>query len=560
VAKAVVPIPDIPTDPIDTPRRDPGEMLIYEAHVKGLTREHPLVEPELRGTYEGLVTDAMIAHYQRLGITAIELLPVYAFMDDAFLLRRGLRNYWGYNSIGFFTPEPRYFGPSGRAGFRDMVQRLHEVGIEVILDVVYNHTAETDHLGPTISFRGLDNASYYRLMPGQPRFYANDTGTGNMLDFSNPYVQRMVLDSLRYWVEVMGVDGFRFDLAATLGREKAGFDPGAGFLDALRQDPVLAGVRLIAEPWDIGPGGYQLGRFPPEFAEWNDQYRDAVRRFWRGDKHSAQELAARLLGSADHFDHDGRRAWSSVNFVTAHDGFTLADLTRYTSRHNLANGEDNRDGHQANFGSNFGVEGASSDPEIQRHRRRRQINLMATLLLSQGTPMMLAGDEIGNTQHGNNNAYCQDNALGWVNWDKADLGLLEVMRGLTALRQRFAVLRQTRFLHGRQRAQDGLPDVEWLSLDGGALDWRDPDLGEFALLLRGCADAPAGDMDSVLIVINGRDGDLGLTLPSLPKGQDWRCVFNSALDDPFAANALPASGAQCLGQSVMLCVQHRAAA
>ena len=364
VPKSVVSDPDLFSQIERRHDCDWAETLIYEAHVKGLTQEHPGVSEAVRGTYDGLASDVVLDHLQRLGITAIELLPVHSFLDDGFLLDRGLRNYWGYNSIGFFAPEPRYFGPAGFIGFRNMVRRFHGAGIEVILDVVYNHTAEGDQRGPTLSYRGLDNASYYRLIAGQPRYYVNDTGCGNTINVSNPYVLRMVMDSLRFWVQQMGVDGFRFDLATTLGREDHGFDRNGGFFDALRQDPVLSEVKLIAEPWDIGPGGYRLGEFPHEFSEWNDGYRDAVRRYWRGDAHSAQDLSARLLGSAGEFDKDGRRAWSSVNLLTAHDGFTLADVTRYNERHNEANGEDGNDGHHANYTDNCGVEGETDDPDI----------------------------------------------------------------------------------------------------------------------------------------------------------------------------------------------------
>lgn len=391
VPKSVISHPDL-FQPVLSPLPDaPISELIYEAHAKGLTRLHPGVPEHLRGTYEGLASDAVIDHLQRLGVSTIELLPVHAFPDDGFLVQKGLRNYWGYNTIGFFAPEPRYFGPEGFIGFRRMVERFHAAGIRVILDVVYNHTAEGDHRGPTLSFRGLDNASYYRLIAGQPRYYVNDAGTGNTLNMINLHVLRMVTDSLRFWVTQMGVDGFRFDLATTLGRESYGFDPNGGFLDALRQDPVLSQMRLIAEPWDLGPGGYQMGNFPHEFSEWNDTFRDATRRFWKGDDHSTQELGSKLLGTADRFDRSGRRTWASVNFVTSHDGFTLADTCAYNERHNEANGEDGRDGHSANYSDNCGVEGPTDDAVITARRGRRARNMLATLFLSQGTPMLLAG-------------------------------------------------------------------------------------------------------------------------------------------------------------------------
>jgi len=492
--------------------------LIYEAHVKGLTKLHPGVAEAVRGTYDGLASEAIIDHLLALNVTTVELLPVQAFIDDSFLTERKLVNYWGYNSIGFFTPEPRYFGELGLLGFRAMVQKFQAAGIKVILDVVYNHTAEGDHRGPTLSFRGLDNASYYRLIAGQPRYYVNDTGCGNTLNVSHPFVLRMVLDSLRFWVECMGVDGFRFDLATTLGREEHGFDPSGGFFDALRQDPVLSRVSLIAEPWDIGPGGYRLGEFPHEFAEWNDAYRDTVRRYWRGDSHSAQELGARLLASADSFDRAGRPATSSINFLCSHDGFTLADVTRYNERHNEKNTEDNRDGHNANFSDNCGVEGDTDDTDIIANRSRRQYNLLATLFLSQGTPMLLAGDEIGNSQQGNNNAYCQDNEIGWIDWQDADKPLLTFVRKLSQFRKNHSVLRQNRFLHGENRKGDDLPDVAWTDFAGRRIQWRDPGLSSFCLTIRSSADSPrfAIDGNTVFMVFNRDESVAEVTLPHDP--------------------------------------------
>ncbi|WP_298836964.1 glycogen debranching protein GlgX [uncultured Roseobacter sp.] len=511
------------------------ETVIYEAHVKGLTQLHPDVSDALRGTYEGLASDAVIDHLQRLGITAIELLPVHAFLNDAFLLRKGLTNYWGYNTVGFFAPEPRYFGPQGYAGFRDMVRRFHAAGIEVILDVVYNHTAEGDQRGPTLSFRGLDNASYYRLRQGQPRFYVNDTGTGNTVNVSSPHVLRLVMDSLRFWAGTMGVDGFRFDLGTTLGREDQGFDPSGGFFDALRQDPLLAGVKLIAEPWDIGPGGYRLGGFPAPFTEWNDAWRDTARRFWKQDAHAAQELGARLTGSADRFDHSGRRAWSSVNFLAAHDGFTLADVTAYNRRHNEANGENNRDGHHGNHSDNCGVEGPTGDPDILARRGLRQRNMLATLFLSQGTPMLLAGDEAGHSQNGNNNAYCQDNTVTWIDWANAEPDLTAFVAGLAAFRRAHPVLRQSRFLHGDTRDTDGLPDISWFDTDAQALNWRDPGLSELCVVLRGSADAPkeADTDDMVHVALINSDGVAEVTLPPLPDGLCWYRGLSTAAEDAF---------------------------
>jgi glycogen operon protein len=497
--------------------------LIYEAHPKGASQLNLDVPEDIRGTYEGLASDTMLDHLKSIGVQAVELLPVHSFVDDKFLVERGLRNYWGYNSIGFFAPEPRYFGPEGLKGFRHMVQRFHDAGIEVILDVVYNHTAEGDQRGPTLSFRGLDNASYYRLTAGQPRYYVNDTGCGNTLNVAHPYVLRMVLDSLRFWVECMGIDGFRFDLATTLGREDYGFDPNGGFFDALRQDPVLSQVRMIAEPWDIGPGGYRLGEFPHEFGEWNDSYRDTVRRYWRGDAHSAQELGARLLGSADKFDRTGRQSDASVNFLASHDGFTLADTTRYSRRHNEANTENNRDGHGSNYSENNGVEGETDDETIRNVRTRRQRNMLATMFLSQGTPMLLAGDEFANSQQGNNNAYCQDNDIGWLNWDRADIELQAFVVSLSAFRQKHVNVRQRRFLHGDIRPQDNKADVIWTDFSGEPLEWRDPGLANFCLALRSSAHAPSyePDGDTVFIVFNRANEEGHVILPEAPIDQYW---------------------------------------
>ncbi|MCL5775441.1 glycogen debranching protein GlgX [Limibaculum sp. FT325] len=528
VPKCVVVAPE----PAPAPglRRDWDETVICEAHLKGLTREFPGLDPAIAGTWEALADPRVIDHLAGLGVTAIELLPIHARRDETHLARRGLTNYWGYSTIGFLAPEPRYLGPLGRAGMRAAIAALHAAGIEVILDIALNHSAEGDHLGPTLGFRGLDNRSYYRLQPGRERFHVDDTGCGNTLDLSHPMIARLALDSLRHWAVDWGVDGFRFDLATTLAREAGGFDPLGGFLDALRQDPVLAGVKLIAEPWDLGPGGYRLGGFPPPFAEWNDRFRDDARRFWRGDEGAAPALAARLMGSAEIFDRAGRRAWSSVNFITSHDGFTLADLTAYARRHNEANGEGNRDGHAQNFSHNCGAEGATGDPAILTRRARRARNLMATLYLAQGTPMLLAGDEIGNSQGGNNNAYCQDNPTAWVNWAGADEALHGFVRRLAALRRAHPVLRQTRFLHGGIRAEDGAPDVDWHALSGGAPDWHDPGLRAFCLHLRGAAEAPPGarTLGEALIAVNGAAAEATLTLPPPPPGARWLRALDTA--------------------------------
>ncbi len=526
------------------PDRPMDETVIYEAHAKGLTMRHPEVPEAERGTYLGVASEAMIAHYRALGVTAVELLPIHAFHDDRFLVKKGLRNYWGYQTIGFFAPARRYARPGPgadpRAEVKEMVRRLHAAGIEVILDVVYNHSGEADELGPTLSFRGLDNCSYYRL-EGAGRHYVNDTGTGNMLDLTHPAVLRMVMDSLRHWVEVFHVDGFRFDLATVLAREAGGFDPRGGFLDALRQDPVLARVKLIAEPWDLGPGGYQLGAWPHPFAEWNDRFRDGVRRFWRRDAGMVPDLAKRLLGSAERFDHGGRAATSSVNFLTAHDGYTLEDVVSYLHRHNEANGEGNRDGHGENHSDNFGIEGSTDDPSVRAARDARKRALLATLFLSQGTPMLLAGDEVGNGQGGNNNAYAQDNPTGWVDWT-GDPGLTRWVTRLSAFRRDHPVLRQRSFLHSRPRPEDGKPDLSWYRAEGRAPDagfWNDPSSDCLCVLIRPAADARAPLPPDAIFAIFNAGPARPVALPAPPGEGRWRRALDSA--DPRAPEA-PVTG------------------
>ena len=526
-------LPDLPPGP----RRALHDSVIYEAHVKGLTMRHPKIPATARGHYAGIAHPAMVEHLVKLGVTAVELLPVQGFFDDRFLVAKGLTNYWGYNTMGFFTPEPRYAQRNPRAEFREMVWRLHQAGIEVILDVVYNHSGEGDQTGPTLSFRGLDNRSYYRLAGGG-RYYANDSGTGNALNTAHPMVLRMVADSLRHWVTHFGVDGFRFDLATSLGREPGGFEPGAGFFDVLRQDPVLAGVKLIAEPWDIGPGGYQLGGYPHPFAEWNDKYRDGVRRYWRGDAGMTPDLAKRLLASAENFDHAGRSASASVNFLTAHDGFTLQDLVSFTVKRNLANGEDNRDGHSENHSDNLGVEGATTAPLILAARNQRKRNLLATLLLSQGTPMLLAGDELGHSQGGNNNAYAQDNETTWIDWAKADAGLADFVARLIALRKAQPVLRQRRFLHGRRRHAEALPDVIWRHADGrvpAPAEWHDPAFRCLCVELRMAAEGPATP-EAVFAVFNCGP-EQSLSLPDTVAR--WRLVIDTTRPTAPEAPAEP---------------------
>ncbi|WP_265501546.1 glycogen debranching protein GlgX [Paracoccus beibuensis] len=511
-------------------RRPMTETVIYEAHVKGLTAGRADIAG--RGSFAAMASEPVLDHLVRLGITAVELLPVHAFADDRFLTDRGLTNYWGYMSYGFFAPDPRYLRGRDIAEFQQMVARFHKAGIEVILDVVYNHTAEGNELGPTLSFRGLDNAAYYCLEEDR-RFYVNHAGTGNILNLDSPFALRLVMDSLRYWVQVMHVDGFRFDLCSVLGRTGGEFDRDGPFFRAVRQDPVLNRVKLIAEPWDIGPGGYQLGAYPAPFAEWNDRFRDQVRGFWRGDPGLIGKLAKRVAGSAARFDHDGRAASSSVNFVAAHDGFTLMDTVSFNDKHNKPNGEENRDGHNHNLSDNMGVEGPSADPAIRARRNRRRRNLVATLLLSQGTPMLLAGDELGNSQGGNNNAYAQDNPIGWVDWDDVDPVFLDFVRRVIAFRQAHPILRQKRFLHSQPREQDGLPDLFWRRADGHPMtpaDWNDPDGRLLAAEMRMARGTPpyAALPGAVFVVINN-GSDARVHLPDAPDGQ-WHRRLDSAAD------------------------------
>jgi glycogen operon protein len=520
------------------------DSVIYEAHPKGLSMLHPDIPEPLRGTWAGLASDPVLAHLNRLGVSAIELLPTCAFLDDKFLVEKGLRNYWGYQPVGFFAPEPRYGGAGPRAEFRAMVRRFHGAGIEVILDVVFNHTGEGDARGPMLSLRGIDNASYYRL--SDRGAYINETGTGNTLDLSEPLTLRLVLDCLRHWVQEMGVDGFRFDLAATLARGASGaVEAHAPFLSAIAQDPVLRCVKLIAEPWDIGPGGYHLGWFPHPFSEWNDRFRDDTRRFWRGDEAMAGDLARRVAGSAEVFDHDGRAASASVNFITAHDGFTLQDLVSHTEKQNDANGEGNRDGHNANFSE------ALPERAAQDARKRA---LLATLILSQGVPMLLAGDEFGNSQGGNNNAYAQDNPIGWLDWPNADSTLIAFTARLIALRHAYPVLRQRRFLHALIRAQDGLRDLIWRLCSGQEPtpdDWGSRELRCIGVEIRGAAEGPAheaGDRAAYLIFNAG-----GPCEARLPEGA-WERVLDSA--DPEGGVAMTCCAQTCLSaQSLQVFVQ-----
>ena len=516
-------------DPAPSPdrplRHKWADTIIYEAHVKGITAQHPDIPERLRGSFAALADPHVIDHLVKLGVTAVELMPVQAFFDDRNLVEKKLHNYWGYNTINYFSPAPRYFSPgSGLQEFQVMVRRLHEAGLEVILDVVYNHTAEGNHLGPTLSFRGIDNASYYMLAEDR-RYYFDTTGCGNTVNLRHPRVLQMVMDSLRYWVEVCHVDGFRFDLASSLAREYDRFDQNAVFLDAVRQDPVLQRVKMIAEPWDLGVNGYQLGNFPPGWAEWNGRYRDDMRSFWKGDGDQLPNFARGMLGSADLFDRQGRKPWASVNFVTAHDGFTLMDLWSYNHKHNAANLEDNRDGHDDNRSWNCGAEGPTEDDAILELRDRMRRATMATLIFSQGTPMILMGDEIGHTQHGNNNAYCQDNPITWMRWEGIsgrDFAFSEFVRGLIALRKRYTLLHERNFLHGRTIDGDGTRDVVWLKPDGSEMDgeaWGDGNAKVIGLLLR---DAE----ERLLILASAWHDTLPFTLP-VESGCRWQLRADS---------------------------------
>ncbi|HZE45552.1 MAG TPA: glycogen debranching protein GlgX [Xanthobacteraceae bacterium] len=515
--------------------------IVYELHARGYTMRHPTIPPEMRGTFAGLMRPEIVDHIQRLGVTAVELMPVHAFADDSHLLEKGLRNYWGYNTLAFFAPQPRYLGTPFVNEMKEMVAHFHAAGIEVILDVVYNHTAEGNELGPTLSLKGIDNASYYRLSP-EPRYYINDTGTGNTVNLSHPRVLQMVTDSLRYWSEEMHIDGFRFDLATILAREPYGFDEGGGFLDSCRQDPVLSQAKLIAEPWDCGPGGYQVGHFSPGWAEWNDRYRDTMRAFWRGDEGKLAEFAARMTASADLFDKRGRKPWASVNFITAHDGFTLHDVVSYNDKHNDANGEENRDGHSENLSHNYGAEGPTEDPEIRTVRFRQMRNMIATLLFSQGTPMILAGDEFARTQGGNNNAYAQDNEIGWIDWEGIDedgKALLDFTREVIELRRENSILRRGRFLAGAYNAELDVKDVTWLTPLGEEMadaNWKDPMARSLGVLLDGRAQPTGirkrGTDLTLLLIVNAHHEAVVFKLPTVVGGRDWRRLLDTNQPEP----------------------------
>ncbi|MPW17970.1 glycogen debranching protein GlgX [Paraburkholderia sp. CNPSo 3157] len=515
-----------------------NETVIYETHVRGASMLRKDLRAPERGTFAALASPEFIEHLLKLGVTAVELLPVHAFLNDRFLVERGLRNYWGYNTAAFFAPEPSYLAAHRLDEMRIAVRQLHAAGIEVILDVVYNHTCEGNEMGPTVSWRGLDNASYYRLIPGDERHHINDTGCGNTLNLPHPRVLQMVMDSLRYWSTAFNIDGFRFDLGVTLGREHSGFDPGSGFFDAMRQDPILSQRKLISEPWDIGPGGYQLGNHPPGFAEWNDRFRDSVRRFWRGDAGMRPDLAARLTGSADLFNRRFRKPTASINFVASHDGYTLADLVSYTQKHNEMNGENNNDGHNENCSSNWGVEGPTDDPSIAETRERVARSLIATLFIALGTPMMLAGDEMGRTQRGNNNAYCQDNEISWMDWERATLPHGRTMTAffarMIALRKQHPLLRENRFLFGDREVLPGLYDVGWFDEHGEALTieaWQDPEGRAFTL--RRAGPGLNEETEVLLMMLNASAAAVRFTPP--PPHLEWHVLIDTS--DPQAPPA-----------------------
>src|SRR5215208_8365389 len=528
----------------DRPPRTPwNETVVYEVHVKGFTQRHPGIPEELRGTYAGLAHPAALEYLSALGVTAVELLPVHQFVQDSHLVERGLRNYWGYNSIGFLAPHNAY-SSSGQAGgqvqeFKQMVKALHAAGIEVILDVVYNHTAEGNHLGPTLSFKGLDNPAYYRLVDGDRHFYYDTTGTGNSLNPRHPHVLQLIMDSLRYWVTEMHVDGFRFDLAAALAREFHEVDRLAAFFDLIQQDPIVSQVKLIAEPWDVGEGGYQVGNFPPLWSEWNGKYRDTVRDYWRGEPRVLDELGYRLTGSSDLYQSNGRRPYASINFVTAHDGFTLTDLVSYDEKHNEANGEGNNDGESHNLIRNYGVEGSTDDLEIRRSRARQRRNIMATLLLSQGVPMILSGDEMRRTQGGNNNAYCQDNETSWLDWDLSapDRNFLAFVRRMIRLRKEHPAFRRKNFFQGRELRGADSKDITWLTPEGREMtdeEWNNSFARSLGLqmsgLLEGEHDAqgrPQVD-DDFLLLFNAGEYGVDFRLPSSPEEIRWEAFMDTS--------------------------------
>jgi len=551
--KAVVVDPTAGNDPnLASSSRHLGRVpwhksVIYEAHLRGFTMLHPDVPDALKGTFSGMAQDEVIAYIKALGITSVELLPVQGFIDEYFLKQKGLSNYWGYNTLSFFAPHQRYLSGSSVYEFRQMTNKFHDAGLEVILDVVYNHTCEGNQLGPTLSFKGIDNASYYQLVPGDKRYYINDSGCGNTFNIRHPRVMQLIIDSLRYWVQVMGVDGFRFDLASVLGRTEQGFHNQSTFFQIIAQDPVLSRCKLIAEPWDLGPGGYQLGHFPAGWSEWNDKYRDTMRRFWRADQHELPELARRLHGSSDIFEHSGRRPYAGINHITSHDGFTLRDLVSYNDRHNHNNLEDNNDGHRGNYSFNNGVEGDSDDPQVERLRARVQRNLLASLAVSQGVPMLLAGDEFGRTQQGNNNAYCQDNAVNWLDWanlSPASQQLIAFSRKMLALREAFPILQADHFKHSEAGDIEG--SILWLNSDGKTMrevHWHEQNNLSLGYLLTATATDEEGY--HLLVLINAAREQQCFSLPSTIT-KPWTLLVDTADE----GTQLQALGSVC--QQVML--------
>ncbi|MDY7579064.1 glycogen debranching protein GlgX [Herbaspirillum sp. RTI4] len=521
--------------------------VIYEAHVRGISKQREDIAAPERGTFAALANPRFIEHLQKLGVTTLELMPVHSFAQDAFLLKRQLRNYWGYSTLGFFAAEPLYLAAGDPNEMRMAIRRLHSAGIEVILDVVYNHTCCGNELGPTLSFRGLDNASYYHLSPDDARYYDDSTGCGNTLNLGHPRVLQLVLDSLRYWAQSFHVDGFRFDLSTALGRDHQSFDVNAGFFKAVLQDPVLSQLKLIAEPWDLGADGYQLGQHPPGFAEWNDKFRDGMRRFWAGDAGQRSEFAGRLLGSSDLFDHRHRKPWASINYLASHDGFSLRDLVSYAGKHNEANGEENRDGTDNNCSANWGVEGETDDPLIQAVRDQVQRAMLASVFLAQGTPMLLAGDEFHRTQGGNNNAYCQDNALSWVDWNEAKTPrgkeLIAYVSRLTAIRREFAVLQSGGFLHGTNEVAPGIPDVAWFDEKGDPVsddDWDNPEARAIAVQRAGPGVGQGqGNTDLVLMFVNADSAPIEFSFPMPPRP-------HHLLLDSSLGNGVPAKSARHL--------------
>ncbi|HEX3747255.1 MAG TPA: glycogen debranching protein GlgX [Bryobacteraceae bacterium] len=551
------------TGPRDRPRVSWDDTIIYELHVRGYTKLHHNVPENQRGTYRGLASQNVLRYIRSLGITSVELMPIHTFVNESHLLDKGLTNYWGYNTIGFFAPDPRYAANprDSLREFKEMVAAFHDAGLEVILDVVYNHTAEGNELGPTLSFKGIDNASYYRLVPGKSRYYINDTGTGNTVNVSHARVLQMVTDSLRYWVQQTRIDGFRFDLGTILAREPNGFDNQSGFLKAVSQDPVLSTVKLIAEPWDCGPGGYQVGEFPPGWAEWNDKFRGNVRDFWRGQL-SASALAERLCASAPLFNHEGRRPWSCINFITAHDGLTLCDVVSYNQKHNEANGDDNRDGTSDTRSWNSGVEGPTENRAIRKLRGRQMRNLLSTLLLSQGTPMVLAGDEFARTQKGNNNAYCQDNEISWVDWTLAQKNKVQIefFRKLTSIRHKYPILRRNLFLNGDYIEELEVRDVTWINANGSQMtkgDWDDPATRCFGVLLDGRAQTTGirqrGKEATLLMVINGYHDAVNFTLTACAGEGEWELLIDTNIAAPEAQPRFKmGSGYTVTGRSLLL--------